>query len=466
MGLLWMTAGAAPYAQTPWPATHGDGRNANTVDFSLPLKQNIAWRALEDRAVVQAATIGPSGRIYVTTGRGRGYPSLTALSRDGQILWESSPYWNAWDLDSWAILSSAVVDEKEDLYLTDGRQFWAVHGDGTLKWKKPLFPALKPSLSVQFLKSAVVAVTGDGWVLARNRENGRLAALPFRLPWVASPTPPPSFLEGLFPLSILVDPEIIFELNAVFQGFSWPVANTPAVHPTLSRLYIPARRREAENISRQKFFGKSGEERPQRGDLALYAVDFHEDKGLFSLAFMTFLSKEWGAASPVVSKDGKRVYVGSNRREIAAIDAYTGEILWRKGFSGGILGAPTEGVDGTLYVIAGSVVALSPEDGQTLWEKDMRDLIVTPVGEGRAGAFADSIITASANALYLTAMANRAPYFLILDPKTGNRLSEPLLLPASCEAYVTVDRDGSAYVSHYGYLTNTLSSGGITALKP
>jgi len=442
-------ASSPPYADTPWPATHADSSNSASVNFPLPTKLEIAWEILKDRAIVQAATIGPNGLMYATSGQGRGHSHLTAFDRSGRIIWQAPEYKTSDDLDSFAILSAPVIDDQGDIYLCDSNQIWAFHGDGAVKWSAPLPADSKSCLSVQFIDSALIAVTGDGIIIAHRRNDGTHAAQPLQLPVQSSyrgntfDRLPNRVMPGYWG----TDPEIIQEVVAVFLGLRWPITNTPAVHPQRPRIYISAPDMD--------------------GTSSIFAVDLDLEQGEFSIAFRSDLKRQGSASSPTVSPDGSRVYVADGSNAMAAIDAVDGRILWNVDTPNviPIVSSPSVGADGTIYVTAGGVIAMR-SDGMILWRRSFADA---------SPSQADSVVTAGPNALYVVVLEGGLAYynlrqpqakFYVLNPETGENLSDPVALSHSSEAYITVDNQGWAYITHLGWGTNEPGGGGVTALKP
>lgn len=417
------------------------------MDFPLPVREAISFRIKKDYPFFQAVTLGPTGLLYATSGKAKGASNLFALDKKGHVVWEAPAYQGPRDLDSGAMFSAPVIDEKGDLYLTDSNQFWAFHGNGRIKWVRPLPKGAKPAFSVQFMGNSVVAVTGDGRVVALKRATGRPAAPVLPLPGVYAPDAPRPPGErsslGIIRTPVLVDPEIAELAADAFAGLGWAVANTPAVHPFKPRLFIAARTPEGSQI--------------------LFAVDLDEKRKKLAVAFSTVLSQERSAVSPAVSPDGKKLFINQGRTQLATLDTETGKILWSQKLGFTLLAGPSVGADGTVYLSAKSIVALEPETGEIRWSRDFSFL--APDALPRQ-LFPDSVITVSPNALYLVVWAKGKAYFVILNPKDGSLLADPLLLEASSEAYVTVDKDGCAYVSHYGIISNKENGGGITALCP
>jgi outer membrane protein assembly factor BamB len=433
---------ACPYPETGWPAAHKNGQNSGSVEFSLAKRYQIAWRRLEDRGVFHGVTVSADGLVYVTSGKGQGYSSLAVFDTAGQLAWESSPYRTQADLDSRAIYNVATLDCDGHAYLTDSNQVWAFSGkDGAVRWVKPLPLGATATLSVQFIGDALVGVTGDGQVFARRRSDGKNLARTFRIP----STPPAKTWRFLpvdtIPGQAVIDRSIYKEVFGVFIGRAWPVSNTPAVHPTLARLYIPVN---------------------QRQGAALFAIDFDPEMG-FSIKFATPLQGST-ATSPVVAPSGGSVYLADSSTILAAFDAYTGVRQWSADLGARMVGAPTIDHDGaTVYATVQDqgIYALEAVSGKILWQQRFAFL------DARAGTVADSTVLASKNYLYVVVRnPDEQAYLVGLSKQTGAPANTPLLLPYPSEAPLTAGPDRAIYVTHLGWGSNSPMGGGVTALQP
>ena len=125
---------SAGYAATSWAGPHGDGRNSDHAPLLVTTHLQPQWLALKGAASWAAPTIGEDGTLYVTSGRGKGFAHLHALSRSGELQWESPVAQSPDALDAEAVFSAPVIDADGHLYVSDSNQFWAYTGDGTLRW--------------------------------------------------------------------------------------------------------------------------------------------------------------------------------------------------------------------------------------------------------------------------------------------------------------------------------------------
>lgn len=84
----------------------------------------------------------------------------------------------------------------------------------------------------------------------------------------------------------------------------------------------------------------------------------------------TFHTNEPLWATPAT--DGKVIYLPSMDHHVYALDPQTGKMIWQsKDLGGAVVGTPTIGPDGKLYVgsFGRQMTALDPQNGNTLWDK-------------------------------------------------------------------------------------------------
>lgn len=86
-------------------------------------------------------------------------------------------------------------------------------------------------------------------------------------------------------------------------------------------------------------------------------------------AFWPWADDDSAKLSGGLSQAYGKIYVGSEKGEVIALDRETGDIAWRQKVPGEALSAPAAG-DGLLYVNLGSgkLVALHPDEGEQRWE--------------------------------------------------------------------------------------------------
>lgn len=434
-----------PYASSDWPTSHRDSSNSDFFPSDPPVRFEHAWSALKGSAILTAATLGPGGRVYVTTGKSGGAGNLHAFDRNGRRLWSKR------EVDSGAVLGAPIVDRDGDVYVGDQDQLWAFYPSGIRKWVAPI-PA--PLGTAVFGRGDTVGgVTINGDVLFFDRNTGARVTSAFQLsgPGPVGPDAPPGLWRGL------MDPRIRTTAYARLRGGDLSVANIPAVHPCTGRIYFAI------------------------GVGIFYGIDIYIEDDLFSVGFSVGIGKG-SATSPALSADGSTVYVANGEGGLFAIDAFDGTVLWTR-YIGDTFASPAVAPDGRLYVTnANRVLALSAE-GDLLWERDLSILapfFVPPLGGAgrvlRPAARVVSVISATPSHLYLqvdfgyplavlggaTLVFPRWSGLVILDRFTGFLAAFPVQLPDTGGAVVSLGSDGRVYAPHGA----TLSSVAYHALNP
>ena len=458
------------YAQTGWASVHRDSSNSDYAPFVAPAQNKVDWEALDGAATLLAASYGPEGNRYVTTGRGPGSSHLHAFDRHGNLLWESAPQSSKADLDSAAIVSATLVDSNGDVYVSDFDQFWAFHSDGTVKWVSPLPTSGQPFVSSILTNEGYAGgITTAGEVVLFDRKDGSFAVPVFQLPiGEAPPAAPPR--PGLWKGG-LIDPVNIPLIEAAFFGEVLQVANTPAVHPGTGRIYITA----AGPLDLGSLTGR------------LYGLDIID--GEVYIAFAASMGGGSGT-SPAISPDGTAVYAADGDGVMNAFDAETGEILWQ---ATGAAGAASPGVgpDGTIYSgdsrsATETVVAINPGDGTVLWANNYDDLAASvverlplypPFFTGLPTARFNSVISISAEKIWVvlaagydffnpssgrSSMQPRASLLVSLDPKDGSVISSTAIRDTN-EGLISIGSDGTLTTSH-GSINSSIHYYGINPL--
>jgi len=448
-------------AAAPWPTHHRDFRNSDYTPFPAATELEIAWTALDGYAIITAPVIGRDGTVYISTGK-ENTGNLHAFSRYGRHLWTHP------GVDSKAITSSPIIDERGVLYITDKDQLWAVNPDGSTRWSQPV-PA--PFATAFFIDTnSIGGITLQGDVLLFNRDTGSPNA-----PSIQLPGTPPVLSTNTIPVwNGLIDPAIVDSIIAGLLGYGDLVANTPAVHPNGTLVLIAT------------------------GDGILYGI--HVAPGDIHIEYQETIGGGSGS-SPTISADGHYVFFSDGDGFLYAHDALTGTFRWKK-YLGKTFASSTIDENNTLYTGAGqSVVAL--KDGSTIWQNDFRSLatkLVPPVFYNKQLILPQmqpsSALTATPRHLFFQADAGH-PFVLsdgsvlttprwtgliILDRRTGQLVGNPIPLRDTGGAVVVVSPDGRVYCPH-GSVTTSLSNeilnpqlpsfrdfspatGGFTALRP
>jgi outer membrane protein assembly factor BamB len=358
--------GDLPYATTGWPTLHGNAGNRKYQPVALATNY-ASWEALRGSSAITAPSTGMHNELYATTGHGEGASNLHAYDSDGHLLWESTPWHGKTGVDACAVLSTPLVDRQGDVYVSDCDQMWAFTSHGRVKWVSdlPPMPANSPwagnplhpnsFITAAFTKDgSVMGVTMFGQVVAFDRHTGRLSAPITTLPSVPAPTasiPTPASLYS----GNEADPELKDVVWQVIFGGVVISANTPAVSATAGRIFVVA----------------SGAD-PAAG--TLYGLDVTRRSGrhpgAVTIAFQTPVGAGSGC-SPTLSPDNSRVYTCDNNGVLYAVDARTGQLVWKAVDAHSEAGSVAVGPDGTIYILVrgGTYAAYSPQ-GQRLWDTD------------------------------------------------------------------------------------------------
>jgi outer membrane protein assembly factor BamB len=102
--------------------------------------------------------------------------------------------------------------------------------------------------------------------------------------------------------------------------------------------------------------------------------------------------------APVISEDGSVLYAGSLGNEIVAVDADSGDILWRYETEESVWGAPLLH-DGSLYFAdsGGNLYAISDDGGTALWQTEYQGAVLgglTLIDDGFALATEQGVVKA------------------------------------------------------------------------
>jgi len=126
-------AGAPAFAQlasTPWPKFQHDAQNTGRSQYNGPAgpTPNVAWE-YSNSVGRTAVTIGSGGVAYV----GDGKKPITALSRDGDVVWFMSNGHSAGQ----AAGSTPALGNNDTVYMGErGNNLWAADADdGGIQWK-------------------------------------------------------------------------------------------------------------------------------------------------------------------------------------------------------------------------------------------------------------------------------------------------------------------------------------------
>lgn len=461
------------YSPGGWSTLHRGPGNRKLVEGVSLRESYRSWLALEGASVLTAPVMSPEGRVlHVTTGQAAGASNLHAYSLEGELLWQAEAWSSPTEgVDPCAILSSPIVDRAGDLYLGDCNQLFAFHPDGSVKWVVPLPPVREEDwqaserLPINALTTAiftregfVFGVTNFGDVVLVDRETGRSALPPVRLPGLlpppasAVPMPDAVFANGL------VDPEIRTWAWQLLMGGSMRSANTPAVNLETGRIFVAA-----TSI------------RPGLG--ALYGLDLVPTGDGFALeiAFATDMGLGSGS-SPALSPSGDQVYVSDEEGLFYAVDAETGAIRWQVETKAASAAAAV-GANGDIYALQAygpSLIAITAA-GEVRWQSDLEALAAArlpsswllgdpvPIGNGNPTVLDDVVLVPVVYG-YETHLGRRIPWpvesaLVAVDLETGVGVRDVVALEDDSTGITAVLPDGTILNS-----LGTAITSGVTPL--
>ncbi|MBB3047403.1 outer membrane protein assembly factor BamB [Litorivivens lipolytica] len=455
------------YATSSWATLHGDGRNSSHVPLLVTTQLQPQWLALKGASSWSAPVIAEDGTLYVTTGRGKGFAHLHAISRTGRVLWESPVAQSQDDLDAEAVFSAPLLDRDGHVYVGDSNQFWSFTVDGKVRWVANLrdLGIRQPLMGSVIVGSHVGGVSADGVVVLFDRNTGRPAVPPLRLP-VPAGEPGRILPEGLWAKGLL-DDKVRQKGWDLLTGQGYAVSHVPAVHPHQPRLFVTA---------------GGGD-----GDVGqLFAIDVGAD-GL-SIRYASEVPART-SSSPVLSADASRIYAVGHGGTLYALDSETGKLLWQRATEGENA-SPSVGPGDMVYVLGGDrLIAVEGETGQVLWRNNYREWardrhpqLWSRFGligsRGKPDAYIDSVVTISNGLLWATLLVGYDVNFLVrdfvhpvqaylvaLDPSDGTVLEE-WRVPDSSEGVISISPTGDVYLNLMSMQASLAHHGGYQWLLP
>jgi outer membrane protein assembly factor BamB len=162
---------SSPYGQG-WSAVHADSANTDYAPVDGPADVTSAWHRSLGGNINLGPTIGPDGRVYVTTAApGCHLHVLDAAT--GETIWCSE------EVDRFAVASSALLDDEGRAFLADSEAMHAFDADGNVLWETPIVGV---PLSAQFTpEGRVIFVTHVGRIDVLRRDTGEPVLPPVEL---------------------------------------------------------------------------------------------------------------------------------------------------------------------------------------------------------------------------------------------------------------------------------------------
>lgn len=328
-----------------WPGAHADARNSGTSGATGSRSLDVAWSRPIGGPTPTHATVGPSGQIFITSQADQGCNLLSFQIDTGRKRWCNR-------VGPGAAASAPVVDPATNVYVGEEGAMSSFNEHGQLRWRTPVTGT---PLSGQF--------TGDGNLLFVT-QLGQIDVLAPQTGFKVVPSydliPPASYTQGM---NVDLVPNGL-GLDACFDGASpCPVSDTPAIDLDTGRFVFT-------------FW------RPGATKADLVAMRYTGgDRPRIDTEWSSTILTDGATSSPVLSADGKTVYVGDNTGRLWAVDAATGETKWTHDLGYRPLGGPSVASDGVIIPAGGDkgrLLALRDrgDSAETLWERD--DLM--PVG--------------------------------------------------------------------------------------
>ncbi len=357
------------------------------IKWAIPSSLKPTWHALKDAAVLSPPTVDHSGRLYVTTGKGKGHSHLHVFdTEDGRLLWQSKPMENENDLDEGAVLYSPVIGKNNNVYIADNNQLFCYSPRGNLRWQTAAFPRAgvhQKLTNIILTDNLIGGVSLDGKIIFFDQRTGSIKFPFYQIPQstvlpVSEPLPPGVWHNFISHKSIPSTWNFHHRLGA-------PQVRYPAtIDPRKQWLYVTA-----------------PAEKPRQG--IFYALVLDDEKGL-SIAYSVLL-KEGAGSRPVLSTDQARVYIHSGD-ELLAFNSDNGKVIWQIGAERVEL---FDEIDGTIYFYRKSpgayVGALDGKKGNILWDKDYTELAyryLKPVRYAQIEARMDGILGVSRQHVWVT----------------------------------------------------------------
>lgn len=445
------------YLQESWVSIHADCYNSDYSNYDPSREHANHTVLIEGYASIAGLGMDESrDRIYIARGASaagdiEGDANLVAIdTRTRELVWDAGGLTEGGvTLGPCAATSAPIVARNGDIYIADCDHMWAIHPDGSLRWRAPLPESpSRPYFTAFFVRTGEVGgVTSGGRVDIFDHETGD------HLDSVTLPQPPEGLglgdrvLETIVEECIWVDEtgdgRILEESVSVtmlegFFGRTVAVGNTPAavIDPDdeqVTRIFVPG----------LLDFNDDGE-----ADTELYRIDF--DALSRRLTYVEDFdgripSGGGSASSPNVSPDGAVVMIADTADNLHGFDAATGETLWSMEV-GQLLGSATTDL-GTGIVWIGNTAGelqgfqLDLEDRHNVPERVFyQDL--DPIFEGLVEPVESDAFPVAA---VLSGVVSKTPGYIMIPFTIGYRiprLPEVILWPMR-SVLVVLDNDGN-----------------------
>jgi len=403
-------AGTVPVYAPGWPAVHSDGANSDYSPAPIADIPEMRWRRSFDGplkagalewTINLGATVSDAGQLYLTTT----VPGCHLQAIDTST---GDTAWCSTEVNFQAVISSPLIDTEGRLYLADGAAMRSFMPDGSVAWTTPIVGV---PLSAQFTPAGnLFFITHVGIAYILDRASGAPVMAPLALV-------PGATWDGTTGLS------------ACAQGLpGCPSANTPAIDARNGRVFFT--------------FWEPGEEQA-----AVRAMRIVEDGAEVTLLPLWENSSLPGgsASSPTLSADGSRVYVTDNVDSVHALDAETGESIWKFAFGARAGGSVSISPDGVIMAAGGDLQAIrdAGDHAELLWKWEG----VANRGIATQAAGDRAVATVAAGGRDADPASRYRNDLVVVDTRTGAELSRfPIEGATVFSVGITIGPDGSIYV--------------------
>lgn len=403
-------AGTSPVYAPGWSAVHADGANSDYSPAAIADIPEMRWRRSFDGplkagalewTINLGATVSDAGQLYLTTT----VPGCHLQAIDtstGDTAWCSN------EVNFQAVISSPLIDTEGRLYLADGAAMRSFTPDGSVIWTTPIVGV---PLSAQFTPAGnLFFITHAGIAYILDRTSGAPVMVPLELV-------PGATWDGTTGLS------------ACARGLEGcPSANTPAIDLSTGRVFFT--------------FWEPGAEQA-----AVRAMRIVEDGPEVTLVPLWENSSLPGgsASSPTLSADGSRVYVTDNVDSVHALDAKTGDSIWKFAFGARAGGSVSVSPEGVIMAAGGDLQAIrdAGDHAELLWKWEG----VANRGIATQAAGDRAVATVAASGRDADPASRYRNDLVIVDTRTGAELGRfPIEGSTVFSVGITIGPDGSIYV--------------------
>jgi hypothetical protein len=296
------------------------------------------------------------------------------------------------------VMQAAQNSAQQVIYAGSYENIMAVSTDGTILWDKPTGlqasgdsagPLSTHNYGINYLPqhNALISITGDGHVIALNRDNGDALAAPLQLPGAPAEVSTSlnlsdaviaranEMLAPLFDPAMAASGSLIGNLAKALLGDGAVVSNYFAVDPNTGTIWIASTAPD----------NADGTEDGIAGYGALYAYTLTpagNDAYQWQEQCHAYFAGG-SASSPTLSADGQRVYIGDSYNSVLAIDTQC-QTVWSLDVGSQVVGSLAVSQDNhEIYAATGmSVIKLIDDgaQGRQVWKATM-DMFNTKVGQ-------------------------------------------------------------------------------------